>query len=227
MCNMKNIQKKEYEIEKNEYVVAGLDKIMGDELLTKVNEQKLQDISKDLTETWRTDRMWRTETEMRYSVLEDTKHPTKGMKYLQARVEQNVHFTNLMYLACDYDETRGKLMVAEAELEILEKEQTSKMNSGYILQKKAEIQKLQFNIMEMKKAGHHRVREVSTWEKIKKELDDGSFDPNNYDEIQKTGLAQRWANQIAAQTTMGKAQNKVGPLSAITKQNDNEGNKIQ
>lgn len=205
----------EYEIVGDEYIHTGLDKITSAGLLSDSNLKQMADISKELAEAWHTDKIWRTETEMRYSVLEDVKFPTRGMKYLQARTEQNVHFTNLMYLSCDYDEEQGMLIVAESELETLEGRKETKRTEGLILQKKAAINRHRFRLMEMDKQGHHRVREVATWEKIKKELDDGSFDTTDYDGIQAEGLPIRWANQIQAKSEAPNAHNIVGQLSAF------------
>ena len=40
--------------------------------------------------------MFRTETEMQFSVLNDAKYPTKAAKYWQCVREQNVFLENLM-----------------------------------------------------------------------------------------------------------------------------------
>ena len=48
--------------------------------------------------------MFRTETEMRISVLNDLKHPTPGAKYWQAVREQNVFFEQMIFLSFDYRE---------------------------------------------------------------------------------------------------------------------------
>lgn len=212
----------EYEIAPQDYTEQGIEQIRTTGLLSKENLNKIEAIKGDLIETYQTNRIWRTETEMRYSVLDDTKHPTPGMKYIQARLEQDVHFTNLMYLACEYDEKKGELMVLEAELEEIENdaELTEKMRAGKVLQKKAQIRKAEFNLLEMEKAGHHRVREVATWEKIKKELRNNyKFDPNDYEAIQREGLPLRFRNQLAVahetQATTGHVGSVLGGLKAM------------
>ena len=214
-------EQQEYAIADNEYVMGGLAQVKSAGFLSKENEQKLASIAKDLEETWRTERIWRTETEMRFSVLDDTKHPTNGMKYLQARREQDVFFRELMYLACDYKEKKGELLELEGELDKLQLEDDSKARDGKIMQTEAKIQRAEWQLMEMKKQAHHRVREVSTWEKIKKELNDGSFDPNDYESIQSEGLKLRWQNQLAAaktaQATSGHVGSISGALSAMEK----------
>ena len=211
-----------YIIPIEEYTKQGLEKISEVGLLSKDNLSALEEISKDLLETWKTERIWRTETEMRWSVLNDVKHPTKGMKYLQARREQEVFLRNLMYLACDYEETQGKLEVLEVELEELDFGRRAKLDKkiqGLIKQKKAQIKRTQWGLLEMQKQGHHRVREITAWEKIKKELNDGSFDPNDYEAIQKVGLPLRWKREIEASPNRDNRTDDLGSLASA--KNDN------
>lgn len=219
-----------YSIDGGEYVLAGLAEVKNAGFLSKENEDKLASIAKDLEETWRTERIWRTETEMRYSVLDDTRHPTPGMKYLQARREQDVFFQQLMYLSCDYKEKQGELLTLQGEREELEQEPESKVRDGKLLQNEAKIRRAEWQLMEMKKQAHHRVRELTTWEKIKKELNDGSFDPNDYEGIQQMGLQLRWHNQLEAakhsQGTSGHVGAIAGALSAMQNDYDNASRQV-
>ena len=45
--------------------------------------------------------MFRTKTEMEFSVLNDAKYPTNAAKYWQCVREQNTHIENLMHLSFD------------------------------------------------------------------------------------------------------------------------------
>ena len=56
----------------------------------------------ELRDNWGKRQMFRTETEMRFSVLSDNKYGTKASKYWQCVREQNTHFENLMQLSFDY-----------------------------------------------------------------------------------------------------------------------------
>ena len=56
----------------------------------------------ELRDTWGKKQMFRTETEMRFSVLSDNKYPNNASKYWQSVREQNTHFENLMNLSFDY-----------------------------------------------------------------------------------------------------------------------------
>ena len=56
----------------------------------------------ELQDTWHKKQMFRTETEMRFSVLSDNKYPTKAAKYWQSvREQKNTHFENLVHLSFD------------------------------------------------------------------------------------------------------------------------------
>ena len=58
-------------------------------------------LTEELRDTWTKKQMFRTETEMQFSVLNDAKYPTKAAKYWQCVREQNVFLENLMSLSFD------------------------------------------------------------------------------------------------------------------------------
>ena len=62
----------------------------------------------ELRDTWTKKQVFRTETEMRMSVLQDMKYPTKAAKHWQVR-EQNVFLENLMSLSFDCRRMKLKL----------------------------------------------------------------------------------------------------------------------
>ena len=53
--------------------------------------------------------MFRTQTEMEFSVLNDAKYPTNAAKYWQCVREQNVFLENLMSLSFDYRRNEVKI----------------------------------------------------------------------------------------------------------------------
>lgn len=185
------------EITTTEYTANGLEKIEKASLLSEDVFQSLVAVRDGVLDSWKNTDIWRSETDMKFSVLNDAKFPTLGHKYLQSQKEQDVHFRNLMYLACEYEEKQGELMVLNAELdELLLQEPTAKIK-GEIKIKEAQIKMAEWNLQEMQKAGFHRVREVTTWERIKQELmNAGDFDPNNKDEILKESYIRRWQMQL-------------------------------
>jgi len=55
-------------------------------------------MTEELRDTWTKKQMFRTQTEMEFSVLNDAKYPTNAAKYWQCVREQNVFLENLMSL---------------------------------------------------------------------------------------------------------------------------------
>ena len=66
-------------------------------ILDKKDVKEFKKLIPELKDTWRKKQMFRTETEMRFSVLSDNKYPTRAAKYWQSVREQNTHFENLMH----------------------------------------------------------------------------------------------------------------------------------
>ena len=155
----------------------------------------LNKIQKNLKLHYQTAQVFRTEVEMKFSVLNDGKFPTADSKYWQAVREQQVHFGNLMFLSYEYDSDQIKLknikdMIKKHELEQrklrrdigrseeLEWEELDIEEAGIkidMLQNKVdtlgvEIKKLIFIQMERERTADNRWREVVTWEKLCMEL---------------------------------------------------------
>ena len=69
-------------------------------------------------DTWTKKQVFRTETEMRMSVLQDAKYPTKGTaKYWQCVREQNVFLENLMSLSFDCRRQEAKIKWLDKKIE--------------------------------------------------------------------------------------------------------------
>ena len=76
-------------------------------------------IKNELNDTMSKRQMFRTETEMRFSVLNDGKHPTKASKYWQSVREQGVFIENLHTLSFEYRRNLVKLKKKEKQLETI------------------------------------------------------------------------------------------------------------
>ena len=74
-------------------------------------------IKNELNDTMSKRQMFRTETEMRFSVLNDGKHPTKASKYWQSVREQGVFIENLHTLSFEYRRNLVKLKRKQQKLE--------------------------------------------------------------------------------------------------------------
>ena len=78
-------------------------------LLDPEDVKHFKGLTEELRDTWTKKQMFRTETEMQFSVLNDAKYPTKAAKYWQCVREQNVFLENLMTLSFDYRRTEVKI----------------------------------------------------------------------------------------------------------------------
>ena len=71
-------------------------------LLEKEDLSAFKGMVDELRDTWTKKQMFRTETEARFSVLQDNRYPTKAAKYWQCVREQSSYLDNLMALSFDY-----------------------------------------------------------------------------------------------------------------------------
>ena len=149
--------------------------------LEKQDWENLNEIQKELQDNFEKKQMWRTETEMRVSVLNDVKHPTNASKYWQAVREQAVFFENLITLSFDY---RRNLIEIKKITKKIEKEEDRLEKE--ILQ--IDLEEALFKKKNMELAAKDRTRELKLWSKIKKELDDNSFDNQDVNTHQLVSL---------------------------------------
>ena len=126
----------------------------------------------ELRDTWTKKQVFRTETEMRFSVLNDMKYPTKASKYWQCVREQNVYLENLMSLSFDYRRTEVKLKRLKQKL----KDENDELKKELI---QIDIDEKTYSKANMELTAKDRMREIRLWSKLKKEVDDGTFDKQN------------------------------------------------
>ena len=67
-----------------------LNQILDPEQVTKFKE-----LTNELRDTWTKKQMFRTKTEMEFSVLNDAKYPTNAAKYWQCVREQNLSLIHI------------------------------------------------------------------------------------------------------------------------------------
>jgi len=177
------------------YTKLGVTKIRDVSILEKDDMLSVSKLTKELQRCFEVKQMWRTETEMRYSVLNDVSFPTPASKYWQCVREQNVFWENLVQLSCDYQKQQGELELLEIEYD--EIKGASKKSQAQRKIKDAEIKQKQFGLMNMRLQGHDRVREIKLWEKIKNELTDKEdFDINDVNRHQADSYAKRWEEEM-------------------------------
>ena len=198
-------------------------------ILSVLKEEDAQAIVKlkdELTDTWTKKQIFRTETEMRISVLNDGKHPTQASKYWQSVREQNAMFEALMGLSFDLRKNNVKRLKLERKMQ-------KAINDGDDL-KQMEVQiDLDENLYgkaNMEQTAHDRVRELNTWSKIKHELSDGSFDTENVNSHQaesyQLALTNR-VNSLGPNAGPAEVVNAVGPLKTIERLKTKEGKLLE
>jgi hypothetical protein len=171
-------------------------------------------LKEELADNWNKKQIFRTETEMRVSVLNDAKHPTPASKYWQSVREMSAHFDAMMNLSFD---------MRRADVERLKLER--KMKEAELKGDQLEIMEVQIDLDQnlygkacMEQVAHDRVREIQTWSKIKSELNDGSFDDRNVDTHQAISLGMRLENRVKAlgpNSEPSEVINALGPLQTL------------
>ena len=168
-------------------------------------------LTEELRDTWTKKQMFRTETEMQFSVLNDAKYPTKAAKYWQCVREQNVFLENLMQLSFDYRRAEVKQKRIQ---EKLDKEEDPLKKE--LLQ--IDIDEKTYQKASMQLVARDRMREIKTWSKFKKKFDDGSFDNKNVNTHQLNSYHLTMKNK-AETLTQGSSQpevfNVLGQLQSI------------
>ena len=131
----------------------------------------------ELRDTWTKKQMFRTETEARFSVLQDNRYPTKASKYWQCVREQSSYLDNLMALSFDYRRNEAKITWLENKIE--------KEEDDYKLTKyQIDLDEARFGKASMEKVARHRMREIKMWSKLKSEFNDGSFNDKDVNDHQ-------------------------------------------
>jgi len=192
------------------------------EVLGEEDRELIENITQELEDNWKKKQIFRTETEMRISVLNDAKHPTRASKYWQSVREMSAHFDGLMSVSFDIKRNAIKKLRLEKKL------QKAIDNNDYLkeLEVRLDIEENLYQAASMKQVAKDRVREITTWSKIKDELDDGSFDTQNVNTHQAKSLEKALQNRVKAlNPNSGPAEviNAVGPLQTVQRLKTEEG----
>jgi hypothetical protein len=167
----------------------------------------------ELRDTWTKKQIFRTETEMRFSVLNDMKYPTKAAKYWQCVREQNSYLENLMILSFEYRRDEVKLKKLKQKLE-KEKDPLEKE----LIQ--IEIDEKTYTKANMQLTAKDRMREIRLWSQIKKENDDGTFDKQDVNKHQLESYHKIMLNRkdtLTQASTQPEVFNILGQLKSIEK----------
>ena len=163
--------------------------------------KQFKELTAELKDTWHKKQVFRTETEMRVSVLDDGRYPNRAAKYWQCVREQNVFLENLMSLSFDY--RKNDIEIKKLYIKI-EKEKDEL--EGQLL--KIELDEKIYGRACMELTAKDRMREINLWSNLKKEFDDGTFDNQNVNTHQAVSLRQVLEHKKST-ITAGTPQNEV------------------
>ena len=167
----------------------------------------------ELKDTWKKKQMFRTETEMRFSVLSDNKYPNRASKYWQCVREQNTHFENLMHLS--FEARKNDVEIDKLKVKIAKEK--NKLDKQLL---QIELEEKIYGKAGMELVAKHRMREVATWSKLKKEFHNGSFDDKDVNTHQAESYKIRLEHQKAT-LTPGSSQpevfNVLGQLDTLNR----------
>ena len=155
--------------------------------LLEIEELKdLKEMSSELKDTWTKKQMFRTETEARFSVLQDNRYTTPAAKYWQCVREQASYIDNLMILSFEYRRNQAKINKLEEQIRT-EKDEHEKINF------EIDLDECRFYKASHERTAHHRMREIKMWSKLKKEFDDGSFNTEDVNQHQLESYGRQYA----------------------------------
>jgi len=180
-------------------------------ILDKEDVKEFKKLIPELQDTWHKKQMFRTETEMRFSVLSDNKYPTKAAKYWQSVREQNTHFENLVHLSFDARKN-------EVEIKKLQRDIKKEKDSLEVELKQIELEEKIYGKAQMELVAKHRMREVATWSKLKKEFDDNNFDKKDVNSHQAHSYMlrlQHQKNTITPGTSQPEVFNVLGQIDTL------------
>ena len=182
-------------------------------ILDKDDVKDFKKLIPELQDTWMKKQMFRTETEMRFSVLSDNKYPNRASKYWQCVREQNTHFENLMHLS--FDARKNDVEIDKIKIKIAKEK--NKLDKQLL---QIELEQKIYGKAGMELVAKHRMREVATWSKLKKEFHNGSFDDQDVNTHQAESYKIRLEHQKAT-LTPGSSQpevfNVLGQLDTLNR----------
>jgi len=194
-----------------------LDLIRNTPILSADDFAFLESAVAELQDTLAKRQVFRTETEMLVSVLNDIKHPTPASKYWQAVREQAGMFESLITLGFDYRRN-------EVQIKRLKKALDAAADPIDCEAVQIDLDECDFKRVNMEMVAKDRIRELRLWSEIKANLDNGSFDTHDVNTHQLVSYAQRFilqANNAPADMPVAEANNLKGQLqSAIRELNE-------
>ena len=180
-------------------------------LLSTEEVSDFKAMTEELRDAWSKKQMFRTETEARFSVLQDNRYPTKAAKYWQCVREQSSYLDNLMNLSFDYRRN-------EAKVKYLEKKIATETDEYKLTKYEIDLDEAIFGKASMEKTAKHRMREIKMWSKLKSEFNDGSFNDKDVNDHQLESYGMQYhekAKSLNANSSEAEIFNIMGQLQSL------------
>jgi hypothetical protein len=180
-------------------------------LLDPNDVKEFSKLTNELRDTWTKKQVFRTETEMRMSVLQDAKYPTKASKYWQCVREQNVFLENLMSLS--FDARRNEVRLKKLKQKLETEKDPIKLELLQI-----DIDEKTYSVANMQLVARDRMREIKLWSTLKKEFDDGTFDTKDVNTHQLDSyhiIMKNKAETLTSGSSQPEVFNVLGQLQTI------------
>ena len=186
---------------------------MTDLLPKKIHDQMTKLVA-ECNDSMAKKQMWRTDTEARFSVLNDAKHPTNASKYWQAVREQSVFAEQFTILSFNYRRNEIKIKKIKHQIEHMEAD-----DEFALMELEVDLDECLFNKKEYKRQALDRVREIQMWSDIKKELTDAEdFDTENVNTHQVESYLQILENRrmtLSPSSSQPEIMNVLGSLNTL------------
>jgi len=186
---------------------------MTDLLPKKIHDQMTKLVA-ECNDSMAKKQMWRTDTEARFSVLNDAKHPTNASKYWQAVKEQSVFAEQFTILSFNYRRNEIKIKKIKHQIEHLEAD-----DEFALMELEVDLDECLFNKKEYQIQALDRVREIQMWSDIKKELTDAEdFDTENVNTHQIESYLQILENRritLSPSSSQPEIMNVLGQLNTL------------
>jgi len=180
-------------------------------LLEPTDLSDFKGMVEELRDTWNKKQVFRTETEARFSVLQDNRYPTKASKYWQCVREQSSYLDNLMTLSFDYRRNEAKIKWLDSKIE---SEKDEYRQTKYQI----DLDEARFGKASMEKTAKHRMREIKMWSKLKGEFNDGSFNDKDVNAHQLESYGRQYhekAKTLNANSSDTEIFNVMGQLQSL------------
>jgi hypothetical protein len=162
-------------------------------ILDPAQVKKFKKMTSELRDTWTKKQLFRTKTEMEFSVLNDGSFPTKASKYWQCVREQNSHMESLVHLSFSYRKNEIEIKKLKNKL----KKESDALEKELI---KVEIDEKTYAKANTQLHASHRMREILEWSNFKKIYNDGTFDDKDVNTHQMVSYKKIMENKKNALT---------------------------